>query len=528
MEGRNWARARVMRGIGWLARMDTAIGLLGLCALASLLGTVVPQGLPVQDYVPAWGPLGAKLLVASGLTDVFRAWWFLAVLGVLLLSVSSCVVRNGPQIYRQWFTPKAPPPNLTRQVVLPGTVGVADLRTRGWRPIVTYPDGVILWEQGPWLGRLGGRLNRVGYGLVHVGVLAVAVAGLLTGLLGWRGNLNLREGETDRTVLVWRGTTPTPIQLPFGVTNHAFTIEHFPSGMPSKYMTELTFVAKGQPDYATTVEVNHPATFGAYTFYQASFGDGGTVFSNLIGLDVKDGRSVIIPSARVYEKPVLADGTRVELLDFRPHTVESLGHDGRLGAVRDVGASLDYLVQPPAAPARQLRAFVNHPDWLGVADGQHVGGAADGQVIYRPVWLGLRLDDPTFWPVVAKLQARPEDFQALMAPLLARIPTPEARVATGLAVLRASAVLQELELTHLLQPTDFMLQRYSGLMVAHDPGAVLFWPAAGMLLLGVLLMLGRRLVRIWQVPGGAFSVTSAHGRGVAEDAVQGLLEKTEL
>jgi hypothetical protein len=41
-------------------------------------------------------------------------------------------------------------------------------------------------------------------------------------------------------------------------------------------------------------------------------------------------------------------------------------------------------------------------------------------------------------------------------------------------------------------------------------------------------MLGRRLVRIWQVPGGAFYVTSAHGRGVAEDAVQGLLEKTEL
>jgi hypothetical protein len=43
-----------------------------------------------------------------------------------------------------------------------------------------------------------------------------------------------------------------------------------------------------------------------------------------------------------------------------------------------------------------------------------------------------------FHPVVAKLQARPEDFQALMAPLLAKIADPQARVATGLAVLRAA------------------------------------------------------------------------------------------
>lgn len=469
-----WVR-KVLHGLGL---MRTAVLLLGLSALASMAGTVVEQGLPVQDYVAEFGPFWAKVLWYSGLTDVFRAWWFLGIQAVLLASVSVCVWRNGPRIWRQVLRAKT---------------------------------------HGP------GRINRLGYFFVHIGVLGVAVAGLVSGLVGWRGTLNLREGETDHVALVWHGVRATPEFLPFNVTNKGFAIEQYPTGMPKRYMTTLGFecgagkegfaampsvapkenlpgsvAAKGNGKSVAlarglrgescgmekVVEVNKPVRHGAYTFYQASFGDGGSVIK---GEGVNLAKGTVVPFAgHVYEAATLADGTRVEILDFRPFTVETMKGE----RPHDVGPSVDYLVQPPDAPARQLRAYLNYPGIVGVADGQKVGGANDGAVVYRPVVLGVV--DATLWPLVARV-ARGEDFKAVVGPVLAKVPDEKQRVAEGLAVMQAAKVVKELGLTHLLLMEDFGLKRYSGLQVAYDPAADFFWLFACVLLLGVVMMVvGRR------------------------------------
>lgn len=423
-----------------LSTMRAAIVLLALAALASMAGTVLVQGLPLPDYVVKFGPLWAQVLWYAGLTDVFRAWWFLGILAVLLASVSVCLWRNGP-------------------------VALRAVRKRL-------------------------NLVKLGYLLAHAGVLAVAAGGLLTGLLGWRGTLNLREGEADNVVLVWRGATASPRFLPFTVTNQQFEIEQYPSGMPRRYATRLRF-GNGP---VQAVEVNKPLHHGPYAFYQASFGDGGTQIAGN-GINLLSG-AVAPFKGHIYDKATIADGTRVELLDFRPFTVETV----RGERPADVGPSVDYLVQPPDAPARQLRAYLNHPDIVGVADGQKVGGANDGAVVYRPVPLGLEgyrvsgLTEEEFWRLVARV-ADGEDFKAVAGPMLAKITDEKARVAAGLAVLQSARVVKELGLTHLLVARDFQLKRYSGLQVAYDPGAWLFWPGALMLAAGVVLMLlGRRKV----------------------------------
>lgn len=501
-----------------LGLMRSAVGLLALCALVSMVGTLIPQGLPLQDYVAVFGPVGALVLWHSGLTDVFGAWWFLAVLAVMLTSVAVCLFRNGPLIYRHIFVPEKVPGEAHRvlwEPKEPPLLPVLDLRALGFKHVAVV-EGYDVWQRGV--------LNRVGYFFVHIGILGIATAGLLTGLTGWRGTLNLREGETDNVALVWRGSRATPHFLPFTVTNQKFEIERYPSGMPRRYVTTLRFEGSGRAGgmgllalhwgngnlvgKVMRVEVNRPVAYGAYRFYQAGFGDGGSLVRGL-GLSLQDGRNVPF-EGRIYDRTMLPDGTRIELLEFRPVTVEAL--PGR--SVADVGPSLDYLVQPPDAPARQLRAFLNHPDVVGVAEGEKtVAGVAT--VIYRPVLLGIK--DVQLWPLAARV-ARGEDYKSVVAPVLRQIPDEQARVTAGLAVMQASRQLGDLGLTHLMVLRGFELYRYSGLQVTYDPAAPLFWVSALVLVLGVMLMMGRRLVRVW-VKDGRVWLSSPHGLKVARNEV---------
>lgn len=502
----------VMRMLQVMGQMRTAVVLLGICALASMSGTLLVQGLPIQDYVIKFGPLWARVFWYTGLTDVFRAWWFIVILAVLLTSVSVCVLRNGPLIYRQMFVPKRVPKG--RQV---GAVEEDRLKALGFR-CVGEVDGAVVWQRGV--------MNRVGYFAVHIGVLGVAVASLLTGFVGWRGSLNLREGEADNVVLVWRGVQAMPHFLPFAVKNDGFEIEQYPTGMPKRYSTRLRFSGKGseerggevaKKEAVRVVEVNKPVRWGAYAFYQASFGDGGSSVKGR-GINLADGAMVPF-EGHIYDKAMLADGTRVELLDFRPFTVETFAGE----RPTDVGPSMDYLVQPPDAEAMQLRAFVNHPDIVGVADGQKVGGANDGAVIYRPVQIGLQdyriigLQPEVWWRMVAQV-AGGADLKAVAGPVLAKIKDEQVRVATGLQLLQAARTVKELHLSHVIVLDDFKLRRYSGLQVAYDPGATLFWLMAALLILGVVLMLGRRFARVW-VKDGVAQVTSPQGGRVVREVV---------
>lgn len=490
----------VYRVLHVMGQMRTAVALLGLCALASMCGTLLVQGLPIQDYVVQMGPFWARVVWYAGLTDVFRAWWFIGILGFLLLSVSVCVVRNGPGIWRQMLMPKRVP--VGREVV---GVDVLKLRSLGFRQIGEV-DGYEVWQRGV--------LNRVGYFAVHVGVLGVAVAGLVSGFVGWRGSLNLREGETDNVVLVWKGKEAVPHFLPFAVRNDGFEIEQYPSGMPKRYATHLRF-GEGK---AEVVEVNFPLRHGAYAFYQASFGDGGSSVKGK-GINLADG-AVVPFEGHVYDKAALTDGTRVELLDFRPFTVETFKGE----RPTDVGPSVDYVVQPPDAEALQLRAFLNHPDIVGVADGQKVGGANEGAVIYRPIRIGVPegsgVTVEVWWRMVARVAAG-EDLKVVAGGELAKIADEQSRVNTGLVLLQAAKAVKDLRLSHVVLLEDFELKRYSGLQVAYDPGANWFWLASLILVLGVMGMLGRRFARVF-VRDGAGIVSSPQGMRVVGEVVEEL------
>src|SRR6185312_10620767 len=90
---------RVLKStIELLSSMRFAIALLVVLAIASIIGTVLTQDDPYPNYVNQFGPFWADIFRALGLFTVYSAWWFMLILGFLIVSISLCVIRNAPKM----------------------------------------------------------------------------------------------------------------------------------------------------------------------------------------------------------------------------------------------------------------------------------------------------------------------------------------------------------------------------------------------------------------------------------------------
>ena len=71
-----------------LSSMRFAIALLTVICIASVIGTVVKQGEPLNNYVNQFGPFWAELFGQVNLYTVYSAWWFLLILAFLVTSTT--------------------------------------------------------------------------------------------------------------------------------------------------------------------------------------------------------------------------------------------------------------------------------------------------------------------------------------------------------------------------------------------------------------------------------------------------------
>lgn len=148
--------------------------LLVIVAAASVAGTVILQetlpGGSAEAIERTYG-LGAwRVLEALGLTDVFHALWYQALLGLVALSVLCATIT-----------------------------------------------------------RFALRREKVAFVLAHAGVLLVLAGGLVYFLRGEKGFVMLREGEASGQYQSVR--VPQTRPLPFTVRLDRFTIEHYPATM---------------------------------------------------------------------------------------------------------------------------------------------------------------------------------------------------------------------------------------------------------------------------------------------------------
>ena len=101
----------------WLSDLRVAIVLLLLIALASGIGTGIPQGDPAQSYRDAYdaspwmGLLSGEQVLALQLDHVYTSSWFLALLAWLGLALILCSWRRqwpALQAARRWIDYRTP------------------------------------------------------------------------------------------------------------------------------------------------------------------------------------------------------------------------------------------------------------------------------------------------------------------------------------------------------------------------------------------------------------------------------------
>ena len=81
-------RQRLRSFFELVSSMRFAIALLTVICIASVIGTVLQQHQPINNYVNQFGPFWSQLFLALKLNAVYSAWWFLIILAFLVISTS--------------------------------------------------------------------------------------------------------------------------------------------------------------------------------------------------------------------------------------------------------------------------------------------------------------------------------------------------------------------------------------------------------------------------------------------------------
>ncbi len=261
-----------------LSSVTLAIFLLITLAITSIIGTVVlQQGRPDQ-YMQEYGQGLYRLFLLLGLDNMYRSWWFLTLLSLLLLNITLCSIQRFPRAWRLMTQPASMLDESLfkrtrhRASVRRGrgydesTAITADLLSERFGKVtrVTKEGAVTLSIDKGWYGRLGAYIT-------HLSILLLAIGAVYGGVAGFKGYVNIVEGQTiDRISL--RGKRAL-LKLPFQVRCDEFQVIFYPgSQQPKDYFSDLTVISGGREVQKKRIEVNHPLVVDGIYFYQSSYG----------------------------------------------------------------------------------------------------------------------------------------------------------------------------------------------------------------------------------------------------------------
>jgi len=387
-----------------LGSMDLAITLLVVLAIASVIGTVLQQNQPYADYVIKFGPFWFDVFEAAGLYDVYSALWFLAILALLVVSTSVCVTRNAPTMMKDIWelrtSVKEKSLRLMRhndqwQVENSNKEQTIDLMQSALSNL-GYRAKQVEKEGGLLVSAMKGSMNRLGYLFTHIAIVVICIGGLLDSNLPikfaeWRGELKIetrnlasdevpKESRLTTDNQAFRGSIQIPEgrvanvvflplrdgylvqELPFVLKVEDFRIEHYVTGQPKSFETDLVvFDDTLEEPLRQTIAVNHPLIHRGYAIYQSSFADGGSHLKLAAWpLDDKVGADAEQVDIKVFDKLRKAwgsQGLQLEATSFRPFNINPDPTEEDPDNVRNFGPSFGFKLRTPAGEAKE---YVNY------------------------------------------------------------------------------------------------------------------------------------------------------------------------
>lgn len=286
-----------------LRTMRTAIILLLLVAAAASVGSIFPQR-PIDPRVvlewKARNPGSARFAEFLGLFDVYGAWWFMTLYGLLLVSLVGCLVPR----YRAFLRVMRARPRTTvaletQQRYTSGTVALEPaivseaaegiLRARRYR--IARDGDTLAAEKGRW--REGGSL------VFHSSILVLLVGVALGKLFGFTAQTAVIEGErfTDTHVdydAITEGKLFNERHLGFTIAVDDFEADWHANGIPKHFISRVRVLEGEREVRRADIRVNHPLSYRGRKIHQLSWGWAPQITVKQAGRVLYDGPTVFL------------------------------------------------------------------------------------------------------------------------------------------------------------------------------------------------------------------------------------------
>lgn len=274
--------------------MRLAVSLLILVAAAAALGTFLPPSV-----------------------DVYHSFWFLSLLGLLSLNLVACSWERFPASWRRFREKTDPDRPRSFFDVLPAwqvyySPEGRDSEAGRVEGLLRSRYGRVRKKEtaeGTFFSAEKGAFSHFGVYAVHLGVLVIVAGAIAGALFGFKGYVNIAEGETAGNIFL-KGRQIKP--LGFEVRLERFTIDLYENGMPKTYRSDLTFTKDGRVLHRGPLLVNHPIDVEGIRFYQSGYGPAG---DGEALLRVRGGKKDVLRRVRGGDRfEIPGTGTEVRVL----------------------------------------------------------------------------------------------------------------------------------------------------------------------------------------------------------------------
>ena len=264
-----------------LSSVRTGIFLIIIVGIFSAVGTVILQR-PTTDNDEirrAYTPETLAWLDRLGLTDIFHSWWFLTLLILFCVCLIFVSIDRWPNSWKVYSKPvRFAAPHF--RLGLPQSIKI---------PVTDEAAALSVAERV--LGRFGFKAQRVSEGgenglfaeaqrysvlavyVVHLSLLFIFAGYILDGIVGFRGNVNITEGQTVSAITLRDNHgSDSQKQIPFSIRCDGAGMETYASGEPKQWWSKLVILENGRETLAKRIVVNDPLVYKGLHIYQANMG----------------------------------------------------------------------------------------------------------------------------------------------------------------------------------------------------------------------------------------------------------------
>ena len=354
--------------INILTSMKVAIVIIIVISTISIIGAIIPQNKNTDFYDAKYGHYTAKLIRIIQFDNVFKSFYFVALLLFLSLSLIVCTTLRIPTHLKVFTKPHSIPneKNLRGEnlfLEIEEQLKPDEVKTSFSK------NGFKIFERDEkdrkFICGRKGQLAGFGFILTHLGLLVIILGGALGGCSRKSQNISIFEGET--ALITIKGGS-------YAIKADKIEEERDPNtGVIISYITEAKLFKKGEIVKSKNIEVNEPLEYGGISIFQEKIGTlRGLGLSFLVGNSFGDIKKKINFYAHVkdegFEKDIsgrledlisIKENIVIRFDDFYSNFQRAAGNDTNNNP--SPNPCLTYTVIMADKPIYKGYAFLYHP-----------------------------------------------------------------------------------------------------------------------------------------------------------------------